>query len=102
MEIERRGALRDDGMSSIKVALERLRWNDAAECLTAICDNRVRNFTGNARHMYKVHYTLEEISQMVKFVGENCREIDKEKFSKAFQPILPALNKIIARASGIY
>jgi hypothetical protein len=89
-------------MTSINIKAERLIWNDALECVTSINDSPIRNFTGDARHRYRVRHSIEELGDYVRFLGDNCKEIDKKKYIEVFEPLLPCLNRIVARASGLY
>lgn len=101
MDIQRRGAARDEGVTSVKLAKIKFQWNDAAAVLVSSCDDSVRNFTGEARHRYRVRQALPEIAKQMKFLGDNATAIDDDQFVEAFAPVIAQLNRIIARASRV-
>ena len=101
MEIQRRGAARDDGVTTIVLKHEKLKWNTQTECLTVSSDEPVKNFTGDARHRYRLRISLDELAKFIEFIGENCNQIDQDRFEEIFIPLLRPIKRLEARAIGV-
>jgi hypothetical protein len=99
MIIKRCGAASDHGVRKVKLEKLEFKWDGVAGTLRATNEDPVADFSANARHRYRLDFTLEEQARMIEALGANCREIDSEEFSKIFAKVLPSLIRITNAAA---
>lgn len=101
MRISRRGASADHGWRSVELKKLKFRWNPTNEAFEILSGAPASDFATHARHNYTLKLSLGELAQMVRALGAECRGIESEEFVEKFAPAVPALVRVMARASEV-
>ena len=99
MRITRRGARADHGLSYVEINKLKYRWNPKTKTFDAAAAGPATDFSTPARHNYTIKQSLSEAAAYIKALGDDCANIDAVEFAEEFGPVLPAMIRIISRAS---
>lgn len=99
MNVKRRGSRADHGLRQIDLTEPRFRWNQTSGLMEAVIDNPARDFATFARHNYIVEFSLNELADMVRALGDDCKQIDSDQFTAVFAKVLPSLIRVTNRAA---
>ena len=98
MEISRRGASTDRGLSSIKLKDPVVSWNEEKQAVE-IKKERVKDFSTDSRHNYKVYFSLDEIANVLHAVATAANR-NPELLSEMQPQTLKSLIQIQAAIAG--
>ncbi len=101
MKIQRRGASANHGVKAVELRKMKYKWNASSDTFDASSGAPAFDFSTTAKHNYNIRLTLNELSDVIDALGRDCVSIDKDEFAEAFSKSVPALVRIMARASGI-
>ena len=95
MKISRRGSERRHGWYDIQIQSPEFSW-DQSEKSVLIKKSRIKDFTGNASHDYKILVSLEEFARMLELIADKAVESDsdKETVSKALSSSIRSLVRL--------
>jgi hypothetical protein len=99
MKIARRGSSADHGESSIDLDKPSFSWSQSTQTLT-IRQARVKDFSGNSRHVYTIHLSSPEIGKLLEALSD-AAVANAGEFEKLLEPALKNLIRLEAVASGL-
>ena len=99
MEISRRGSSTDRGLSSIKLKDPVVSWNEEKQ-VVEIKKERVKDFSTDSRHNYKVYFSLNEIAHVLHAVATAANKTP-ELLAEMQPQTLKSLLQIQAAIAGV-
>ena len=99
MKISRRGTFANHGQSKVEFVSPKISWLKSDSCI-AIEQSRVKDFSTDAHHSYKVLITVAELNKTLESLAA-AAIADPSTFEKSFEPTLKAIMQLQSVVAGI-
>jgi hypothetical protein len=101
MKILRKGARADHGVKTVELKGPKFKWNSTCDAFELTFPTSARDFTGDARHNYRIRLDSGEMAAILKMMGEEASALDAEEFASSFAKTIPSLERMRLMACGI-
>ncbi len=91
MKITRRGSSANHGDSEIELENYEIKYGNSTIHLQK---SRIKDFNTDSTHDYTISLSMEELSNLIKFLGDKIPNKDPESISSAFSPCLREIIRI--------